>query len=245
MTNIPAPGWYGKLPSTGDFLQRRFPDILVRQWSHWFQVGLLAWQQEQQRSGEADDDEQDGLEREFSSAPVWNFVVPPMLSGQMVQMGCLIPGRDRVGRQYPICVQLAFNPLEWSPQILSQAGEWYEQVGRTLLHAVRNGFSAEQLDAALLAIPSPQLGEPEQRSDILDVIGYEAEGQSTLGWQQAADCFDPQRQTSFWWTNRADGYPLYTHVHSGNLTGQLFTLLFDPAGGARPGRHGLYPPMFE
>ncbi len=77
------------------------------------------------------------------------------------------------------------------------------------------------------------------------MIGYDEDGQSTLGWPQAAECFDPLRQTSYWWTNRCDGYPLYTHVHSGNFTGQLFTLLFDPAGGARPGRHGLYPPMFE
>lgn len=47
------------------------------------------------------------------------------------------------------------------------------------------------------------------------------------------------------WTNRCDDYPLYTHVHSGNFTGQLFTLLFDPACGARPGRHCLYQPMVE
>jgi hypothetical protein len=38
------------------------------------------------------------------------------------------------------CCQMAFNPLEWSPSILTQAGEWYQQVGRTLLHAVRNGL---------------------------------------------------------------------------------------------------------
>ena len=66
MTNTPAMNrysWYGKLPSAGDFLQRRFPDTLQRQWSHWFQVGLLAWQQEEQRSGE----------RPFQKAPVWNF----------------------------------------------------------------------------------------------------------------------------------------------------------------------------
>lgn len=72
--------------------------------------------------------------------------------------------------------------------------------------------------------------EPQKRSDITDVIGYDEDGQSTLGWPQAAECFDPLRQTSYWWTNRCDGYPLYTHVHSGNFTGQLFTLLFDPAG---------------
>ena len=50
---------------------------------------------------------------------------------------------------------------------------------------------------ALLAIPAPKLVEAEKRSEILDVIGYQQDGQSSLGWQQAADCFDPQRQTSF------------------------------------------------
>ena len=111
--------------------------------------------------------------------------------------------------------------------------------------AFEYSFSASQLDEMLMSIPAPQPVEPQKRSDILDVIGYDEDGQSTLGWPQAAECFDPLRQTSYWWTNRCDGYPLYTHVHSGNFTGQLFTLLFDPAGGARPGRHGLYPPMFE
>lgn len=235
MSHYPAISWYGKLPSAGDFLQRRFPDALQRQWSHWFQVGLLNWQEAAQRN--------DGEQR-FGSAPVWNFVVPPMLGGQQVQMGCLLPGRDSVGRQYPICALCAFNPAQWSPQQLALAEEWYRQLGRTLLHAVRNGYSVNQLDEALLSIPAPQLPSQEQRSDILDVIGYD-DAPATLSWRQAADCFDPQRQTSFWWTNRSDGYPLYTHVHSGNFTAQLFSLLFDPAGGARPGRHGLYPPMFE
>jgi type VI secretion system protein ImpM len=123
MTNTPAMNrysWYGKLPSAGDFLQRRFPDTLQRQWSHWFQVGLLAWQQEEQRSGE----------RQFHKAPVWNFVVPPMLGSQMIQMGCLLPGRDSVGRQYPVCIQLSFAPSEWSTSLLSQAESWYQQIGR-------------------------------------------------------------------------------------------------------------------
>ncbi|MGB8925608.1 MAG: type VI secretion system-associated protein TagF, partial [Pantoea agglomerans] len=112
------------------------------------------------------------------------------------------------------------------------------------LQAVRNGYSAQPLDQALLSIPAPVLPAEESRSDILDVIGY-ADRPSTLSWRQVSDCFDPQHYTSFWWTNQTDGYPLYTHVHSGNFTGQLFSMLFDPAAGAKPGRHGLYPPMFE
>lgn len=236
MSHSPAIGWYGKLPSAGDFLQRRFPDAVARQWTHWFQVGLLNWQKnEEQRPGET---------QRFAKAPVWNFVVPPMLGSQLVQMGCLLPARDSVGRQYPVCALFSFTPTEWSNARLVLAGEWDQQLGRTLLHAVNNGYSADKLDDALLAIPSPPLPDASQRSDILDVIGY-GENATNLSWKQVAECFDPQRYTSFWWTNQCDGYPLYTHLHSGNFTGQLFSLLFDPAGGARPGRHGLYPPMFD
>ena len=153
MTTTTAISWYGKLPSAGDFLQRRFPDALQRQWSHWFQLGLVNWQKEQERA----------TDRQFGNAPVWNFVVPPMLGGQQVQMGCLLPGRDSVGRQYPLCALLAINPLEWSPRQLARSGDWYQQLGRTLLHAVRNAFSAEQLDQALHAIPLPQPVEQESR----------------------------------------------------------------------------------
>ena len=236
MSQTPAPCWYGKLPSGGDFIKRRFPDALLQQWTHWFQVGLLNWQESEPPRAEG--------ERQFSQAPIWNFIVPPMLGSQLVQMGCLMPARDSVGRQYPLCALMTFSPQSWTQQQLAMAGDWYQQLGRTLLHAVRDGFSAGQLDQALLTIPLPSVPQHRPQSDILDVIGYQ-DGDSTLSWRRVSDCFDPQHYTSFWWTNQTDGCPLYTHVHSGNFTGQLFSMLFDPAAGAKPGRHGLYPPMFE
>lgn len=228
MSQTPALCWYGKLPSGGDFLKRRFPDALLAQWSHWFQVGLLHRQENTEG------------ERQFADAPVWNFVVPPMLGSQQIQMGCLVPSRDSVGRLYPLCALITFSPQSWTQAQLALAGEWYQQLGRILLNAVREGWSSAQLDGALLALNLPQ----PQQSAILDAIGYQ-EQRATLSWRRASDCFDPQHYTSFWWTNQADGKPLYTHVHSGNFTGQLFSMLFDPAAGAKPGRHGLYPPMFE
>lgn len=48
MTHYAAPCWYGKVPSAGDFVKRRFPDVLYRQWSSWFQVGLHHWQSSQE-----------------------------------------------------------------------------------------------------------------------------------------------------------------------------------------------------
>jgi hypothetical protein len=32
---------------------------------------------------------------------------------------------------------------------------------------------------------------------------------------------------SYWWSNRSDGFAHATHKHSGNLTAQLFSLLFN------------------
>ena len=41
-----APGWYGKLPVTGDFLQRRLAESPVTGWSNWFQQGVTQWHQQ-------------------------------------------------------------------------------------------------------------------------------------------------------------------------------------------------------
>lgn len=41
-------GWYGKLPSAGDFLQRRLPDPVVNNWAHWFHNGLVNLQRDAQ-----------------------------------------------------------------------------------------------------------------------------------------------------------------------------------------------------
>lgn len=227
--------WYGKLPSAGDFLQRRFPEALQHQWSHWFQTGLVAWHQEHQHDGE----------EQFNKAPVWNFIVPPMLGSQMIQMGCVLPGRDSVGRQYPLCIQLCFTPAEWAAYLPVLEESWYQQIGRAGVHAMQNSLTALQFDELLQTIPVPQPSANSTHSAILDIIGYEGDTPTTLSWPQVAENFDPLRQTSFWWTNRCDGYPLYTHTHSGNFTGQLFMLLFEPAKEGQSGHHSLYPPMFE
>lgn len=83
-------GWYGKIPSAGDFLQRRLPDLVVNNWAHWFHNGLVNLQRDQPGPHG----------HPFSNAPVWNFVIPATLGSQYVQMGCLLPARDRVGRLY-------------------------------------------------------------------------------------------------------------------------------------------------
>jgi type VI secretion system protein ImpM len=40
VTGTGVPGWFGKLPSLGDFASRRLPDAFVSRWDRWLQGGL-------------------------------------------------------------------------------------------------------------------------------------------------------------------------------------------------------------
>ncbi|WP_037385198.1 type VI secretion system-associated protein TagF [Serratia sp. DD3] len=228
-------GWYGKIPAEGDFLQRRLPNTVINRWANWFRSGLLNLQQELPNDGK----------HPFGHAPVWNFVIPATLGNQYVQMGCLLPASDRVGRYYPVCAIRLWSLNDWHKQQLNGAADWYKQLGHTLLNGVRNGFSAEQIDHSLLAIPALSILLNEEQSDILSIIGLPQQPENRLTWQQVADCFEPTQYSSYWWTNQADGHPLFTHVHSGNLNVQLFSLLFNPHGRSRTGRGGQYPQLFD
>ncbi|WP_338563114.1 type VI secretion system-associated protein TagF [Erwinia sp. E_sp_B04_7] len=227
-----ALGWYGKLPTTGDFLQRRLPEAIVSSWSNWFQLGLTHWHHHRTENREL-----------FSRAPVWNFALPATLGVQRVQIGCLVPSRDRVGRAFPLMALQSVTVSHWHPAQLAVSGDWFASLGNALHQAVSGNFSPDELASTLQSLPPLSLPDTG-RSDIMDVIGYQ-DLPCTLAWREAAARFNPGQYTSYWWTNQSDGYPLVSHKHSGNLTAQLFSQLFDPDAVAQPGRHGLYPPMFE
>lgn len=226
------PGWYGKLPGTGDFLQRHLPEAVIANWSNWFQLGLAHWHHHSEN-----------VSAEFIHAPVWNFAIPATLGVQQVQIGCLVPSRDRVGRAWPLLAVQRVSLTRWHPAHLAIGGDWFRQLGATMYQAVTQPLTAEQLDQVLANLPSLAIPD-EPHSDIMDIPGSQ-DRSCTLAWPEVAAYFDPTGYTSYWWTNQSDGYPLASHKHSGNLTAQLFSQLFNPAAVAQPGRHGLYPPMFE
>jgi type VI secretion system protein ImpM len=116
-------------------------------------------------------------------------------------------------------------------------------LGTLLLRGVRDRLNPDALEQQMQRV-TPLMVPDNQRSDIMDVIGFD-DLPCTLSWREVADKFDPQQHISYWWSNRSDGFAHATHKHSGPLTAQLFALLFNPAAGAQPGRNGLYPPMFE
>jgi type VI secretion system protein ImpM len=87
-------GFYGKLPSHGDFLRRRVSDAFVDAWDGWLRECLASsrtvlgaqWLDV------------------YLTSPAWRFVCAPGACGPAAVMGLLAPSVDQVGRYFPLTI---------------------------------------------------------------------------------------------------------------------------------------------
>ena len=220
-------GWYGKIPASGDFVHRRLSRELIAWWDRWLQYGLAALKQTPD----------DSALRSFTAAPIWNFAIPGGPGSQCVQLGCVAPSRDRVGRLYPLCVMMPIAEDDFHRGMLDGASDYYRQIGTSILAAVRHGCATEQFDRELQAIrisgPAPSTASVDARgSDIMEILNAgistaaPVTGHQLTAWPDLPFCFNPSSHTSYWWTNQVDGAALQTYIHGGALNAALFTRLF-------------------
>jgi type VI secretion system protein ImpM len=193
------PGWYGKLPGTGDFVSRRLSAEVIRWWANWLQ-----------RSLQDQNERHPGWQQRYVRAPVWNFMIPGSWDGPGLQVGCIAPSCDRVGRCYPLCLLLpASNTLALDASALAAAFQDLARHGYSILEGIRHGATPEQLDQALSSPLSPP-----------GVFGSHA-------WPELAQYLPGEEMTSYWWTHAAASGPMRRHVHHGALNSLLFHHLFD------------------
>jgi type VI secretion system protein ImpM len=85
-------GFYGKLPSHGDFLRRRVSDEFVDAWDAWLRECLAAsrltlggrWL------------------HVYLTSPAWRFICAPGACGPAPVIGLIAPSVDQVGRYFPL-----------------------------------------------------------------------------------------------------------------------------------------------
>jgi type VI secretion system protein ImpM len=168
----PRPGWFGKLPTLGDFAKRRLPADFVEAWDDWLAHEIAAWQAA---------DPAGWLERYLAGAS-WRFLLlPGAVPGwhcEDAMAGVLMPSVDRVGRYFPFTIgwvqagtfadvptlQRAFAQLHQLDDLALDAlqEDWSvdrleEELGAFAQRRSANGLSAGSaaLDAAAVAMPTP------------------------------------------------------------------------------------------
>lgn len=132
-------GWYGKLPSLGDFASRRLPDAFVQVWDEWLQQGIGA---ARAALGEAR-----WLDA-YLVAPVLRFWLAPGLAGEWGYGGVLMPSVDRVGRHFPLTLA---QPVDTAAAALG-AGHWYAGLDAAARRVLDPAFTLDDFEGTLSAL---------------------------------------------------------------------------------------------
>lgn len=220
-------GWYGKLPSLGDFVGRRMPHALEAEWDSWLRAGM---DELRSMSTEAWSDA-------FVSAPIWFFAASARVTGSAV-MGALAPSMDRVGRYYPFTIVAAAPNAGCALADDARLLTFFAGARAAIVDARRQALSAEDLDERIsyLTPPferrSPEAREPSLIDDILSDLSEASYAQQSanekveLPHGEWRDCLSSQDSRSFWWVSPTARTAYRDIVHRGPLDRVLFSQLF-------------------
>jgi type VI secretion system protein ImpM len=135
------PGFFGKLPATGDFVARRLDRNFVRFWDRLAARHLV----------------------KLIEAGLWSpqlglrFLLHAGRQGPMA--GVAVPSSDRVGRRFPLAA--AASCPKAGPDTVLSAAPWFGDVEKVLIAARDERMDADRLAEKLAGLPFPSLRRSE------------------------------------------------------------------------------------
>ncbi|MCG7403823.1 MULTISPECIES: type VI secretion system-associated protein TagF [Caballeronia] len=154
-------GWYGKLPSLGDFAARRLSDAFVAPWDAW-----LA-----ERVGETQLALGDAWLSIYLTCPVWRFFAMPGAIAPTLGAcwtGVVMASVDRVGRHFPLTIAASLQAAPSTGGEVAALWQWLSAIENVALAALDFDHSIERLDEQLAALPVPQPANAGTRAAMLD-----------------------------------------------------------------------------
>ncbi len=138
-------GFYGKLPSQGDFVGRRLPWEFNEAWDAWMQEGVRTAREQLGA----------GWLNAYLSAPVWRFRLAPGLIGDTGWVGLWFASVDRVGRHFPLVVAAPCPAGTGAARLVQAVDEAWQKLEDQALMALDPRLSLEQFDAMVLTLALP------------------------------------------------------------------------------------------
>lgn len=135
-------GFFGKLPSNGDFIERRVGSAFRDLWDDWMQRCMVESQRE--LGGRWLDC--------YLTSPMWRFFLCDGVAGAASYAGVLLPSVDRVGRYFPLTVVVELPADIPAAEFARAASDWFGDVEHLCADALQNpDFELANFDAALAA----------------------------------------------------------------------------------------------
>ena len=158
-------GFYGKLPSQGDFVTRRLPWEFTSGWDDWLQQGMHA-------SRAALGERWLAL---YLSAPVWRFQLGPGVCGPLGWRGVFFASVDRVGRYFPLTLAFASAPAGTragvAPALAVDEARWIAAEDAALA-GLDPTLPIEELEQALQALAEPAADPADPGADASAAVHF-------------------------------------------------------------------------
>lgn len=135
-------GFFGKLPSNGDFIERRVGGAFHDLWDNWLQQSMVESQRE--LGGRWLDC--------YLTSPMWRFFLCDGVAGPASYAGVLLPSVDRVGRYFPLTVVVELPGEIPALEFAQAAADWFIDIEHLCADALQNPeFELTTFDAAVAA----------------------------------------------------------------------------------------------
>ena len=212
MPNPTGAGFFGKLPGTGDFVQRRLPASFVDVWDRRFEQAVSA---SRARLG-------DGWAQAWRDGAVWRFVLAPGICGDAAWAGVTGPATDRVGRCFPMVIAAPLADAAAIDAAL-RSDAWFAAAERAHRDAQAGGEGTEAFDARVAALPDPP-ATPDPSREAVSRIDWRSAGHWRLPLPPAVDTaflsalwarLQALPGYALWWTTGAARMPASALVTRG------------------------------
>jgi type VI secretion system protein ImpM len=193
-----AVGFYGKIPSKGDFIQRRLDRKFTQHWDSWLQSCM---ENSRAKLGER-------WLQMYLVSPIWRFALAKNILSENMIVGVVIPSVDSVGRHFPFTLATEITSQVNLYQFAIEQDEWFETLEDLALDGLSEDFNLENFEEKLESYPEPKYSAPAKLIQQTDRrIGWQHEGLSSLELLTsglAKYVNESPDQESFWWTAGSD-----------------------------------------
>ena len=189
------PGFFGKLPSHGDFIERGLPGAMLEPLDTWLQQAIAV---SREQLGESWLDT-------YLTSPLWRFALTPGCLDTNLWLGLLTPSVDSVGRYFPLVIAAPVAIASAPIATLLTANDWYTALEDMALAGLQEPLTADALNQRLDSLPPLNInGRATARTGLqVSLPGASADVPqltSLLNWSLAA----PSMASSIWRTSGSE-----------------------------------------
>jgi len=195
-TSAPRPGFFGKVPTRGDFVSRGMAPDFRANLDRWLSASIEASRRLMGQSWLP----------AYLCAPMWRFILGSGLVGNHPTIGVMMPSVDRVGRYFPLILAMELPDCRTPAHLFHSGNSWFEAVETLLLTSLENDFDLDAFDRQLGHLDLPAY---ELRNSAPPGLARIALGKGEQLTETFAHMFDEMTalgdgRYSMWWTLGSD-----------------------------------------